>query len=62
MHNVKNRRERGQKYCHLSEKAEEDQKEAKEAAVLSNAPIAGRRCREIRQKGLLAVYLLLSLN
>ena len=56
MHNVKNRREKGKNNCHLNEKAEEDQKEAKEAEALYNAQIAGHRCHVTRQKDLLAAY------
>ena len=50
MHNVKNRRERGKNNCHLNEKAEEDQKAAKEAAALYNAQIAGHRFHVTKQR------------
>jgi len=46
--------ERGSKHCHLSEKAEEDRKEAKEAAVWFNAPTAGLWFQETKQKNPLA--------
>ena len=48
--------------CHLSEKAEEDQKEVKEAAVLFNAQIAGQWCRGTKQRGTLVVFRLLNLS
>ena len=56
------RRERGKNICHLNEKAEEDQKEAKEAEASYNAQTAGHRCHVTRQRDLLAVYHLLNLN
>jgi len=59
---VGNRRKRGQNNCRLSEKAEEDPKEAKEAALLFNASTVGRWCHVTKRKGLLDVYHLLSLN
>jgi hypothetical protein len=48
--------------CHPSEKAEEELKEAKEAAVSFNAQIAGQWCHVIRQKGLLVECHSLSLS
>ena len=48
--------------CHLSEKAEEEQKEAKEAAVLSNALIAVHKFQEIKQRDPLDEFHLLNLN
>ena len=54
MHNVEIGEERGQKYCPLSEKAEEDQKEAKEVVVLSNALTAGLWFLGTRQRNPLA--------
>ena len=56
------RHKRGQINCHLSEKAEEDRKEAKEAEALFNALIAEHKYREIKRRGTLVVYRLLSLN
>jgi len=48
--------------CHLSEKAEEDQKEAKEAAVLFNAQIVVPWFRAIRQREIPVAYRLLNPN
>ena len=62
MHNVKNRRVRGKNNCHLNEKAEEDQKEAKEAEALYNAQIAEHKFHVTKQRDLLAVYRLSNLN
>ncbi len=56
------RRKRGQNNCRLSERAEEDPKEAKEAVLLFNASTVGRWCHVTKLKGLLGVYHLLSLN
>jgi hypothetical protein len=49
-------------YCHLSEKAEEEQKAAKEVALLFNALTVVHRCLEIKPSGLLDGFHLLSLN
>jgi hypothetical protein len=59
---VKNRRVRGKNNCHLNEKAEEDQKEAKEAEALYNAQTAEHKCHVTRQRDLLAVCRLLNLS
>jgi hypothetical protein len=48
--------------CHLSVKVEEEQKEAKEVAALSNAQIVVQWYRAIRQREILDVFHLLSLN
>ena len=48
--------------CRLSEKAEEDLKEAKEAAGSFNAPIVGQWCLVIRRRGIRVECRLLSLN
>jgi len=62
MHIGKIREKEVKNNCHLSEKAEEDQKEAKEAAALFNAPIAAPWYRAIRQKEILAEYRSSNLN
>jgi hypothetical protein len=62
MNNWKNREEEVKNNCHLSVKAEEDRKEAKEAAALFNALIVEHKYREIRQRGTPAVFRLLSLS
>ena len=56
------RRERGYKICRSSVKAEEDRKEAKEAAVLSNVPTADRWCRGTKPRNPLAACHLLNLS
>jgi len=48
--------------CRLSERAEEDQKEEKEAAALFNALIVEPWCRVIRQREILVGCPLLSLS
>jgi len=59
---VGNRRKRGQNNCHLSERAEEDPKEAKEAVPLFNVSTVDLWCHVTKLKGPLVVYPLLSLN
>ncbi len=54
------RYKRGSFNCHLNEKAEEDQKEAKEVAVLFNASTVGRWYHVTRQRSLHAACLLLN--
>jgi len=46
--------------CHLSEKVEEDQKEAKEAAALFNAQIVVPWFRAIKQREIPVAYHLLN--
>ena len=62
MHIWKIREKEVKNNCHLSEKAEEEQKEAKEAAALFNAPIVEPWYRAIRQREILVVCRLLSLS
>jgi hypothetical protein len=56
------RHKRGQINCHLSEKAEEEQKETKAAAALFNVQTVALRCQETKQKGIPAGYHLLNHN
>jgi hypothetical protein len=62
MNNWKNREEEVKNNCHLSVKAEEDRKVAKEAAVLFNALIVVHKFRGTRQRGTLVGCRLLSLS
>ena len=62
MHIGKIREKEVKNNCHLSEKAEEDRKEAKAAAASFNAPIVGQWCRGIKQRETLAVFHLLNLS
>jgi len=62
MHIGKIREKEVKNNCHLSEKAEEDQKEAKEVAALFNAPIVEPWYRAIRQKEILVEYRSSNLN
>lgn len=62
MHIWKIREKEVKNNCRLSERAEEDQKEAKEAAALFNALIVEPWCRAIRQREILVVCRLLSLS
>ena len=62
MHIWKIREKEVKNNCRLSEKAEEDRKEAKAAAALFNAQIVEPWCRVTKQREIPVVYHLLSLS